>query len=705
MTKIGEKAFSHTSVERVVIENETIKICESAFDCAYSFRIIVFPKGMDKIDYKWFGYDGGVSPVGIVITCLFRTVGVLNKKIKNFNEVKRKNFAADLIEFIKANIEVKALKDTNLSKAADYILDHPDDFSKQQIEEFLTAAKKKKSEKAIEVVEAYYNTLGVEENTSYPEFREIFKESSFDAVLRNCPEAVKIMSRVQFADGNSVDDVYIVKCAVMPYYLQVKPLEKRTWGYNDSVNYYNIDSNAEKAASYLDKSSLAECVGYLYKKYGNVMFGFIVPLGRYGTDEQVEAIISDLNRWESDRYLRNRCTTARGAVFISQSKPAILYFEKWQKGSFLKRFEEYAYFHKTTIDDLRERIFADIGLDKDGVHIFDLGGKTVKAVLGSDLKISLTDESNGKTVKSLPKKGANPELHAAAAADIKKMRADLKKIVKERNKLFFEDFLSGRTRDAKSYLRNIPANPILRKMDENIVRSQGKNTFILTDSGTVDCSGQPYTVDEKVPVGIAHPMELDSSTVRAWQDYLVKNGIRQPFEQMWEIITDPKTIAADRYNGLMIPFMFFKGAAKHGIEVKSEREFDHRRWENIYSIWIKFKGCNVELDYDESDNGYIENDAKINVKSFKFGEYTRQVNHIVYLLDKWTFVGCILKNDGTFADMLDRFTLAQILYFLDISTRNECVNSTSVLLNYRNEHYPEYDGFAALDDLLLDDDF
>lgn len=242
-------------------------------------------------------------------------------------------------------------------------------------------------------------------------------------------------------------------------------------------------------------------------------------------------------------------------------------------------------------------------------------------------------------------------------------------------------------------------------MDENIVRSQGKNTFILTDSGTVDCSGQPYTVDEKVPVGIAHPMELDSSTVRAWQDYLVKNGIRQPFEQMWEIITDPKTIAADRYNGLMIPFMFFKGAAKHGIEVKSEREFDHRRWENIYSMWIKFKGCNVELDYDESDNGYIENDAKINVKSFKFGEYTRQVNHIVYLLDKWTFVGRILKNDGTFADMLDQFTLAQILDFIDISTRNECVNSTSVLLNYRNEHYPEYDGFAALDDLLLDDDF
>lgn len=44
-----------------------------------------------------------------------------------------------------------------------------------------------------------------------------------------------------------------------------------------------------------------------------------------------------------------------------------------------------------------------------------------------------------------------------------------------------------------------------------------------------------------------------------------------------------------------------------------------------------------------------------------------------------------------------------MMSFIDLVTKNECVNRTAVLLNYRNEHSPEYDGFAALDDLILDD--
>ena len=186
-------------------------------------------------------------------------------------------------------------------------------------------------------------------------------------------------------------------------------------------------------------------------------------------------------------------------------------------------------------------------------------------------------------------------------------------------------------------------------------------------------------------------------------EHMIQAVINQPFEQMWEVVTDPKTITKDRYKDLTIPFFFFKGAAKHGITVTSEREFNHRQWENNYNIDIYFDGCSVDYDCPQNSNGYIENDTKVNIKSFQFSSYDRRVNHIVCLLDKWTFVGCILKNDGAFADMLDRFTPAQILDYIDISTRNECTNSTAVLLNYRNEHYPEYDGFAALDDLILDD--
>ena len=392
-----------------------------------------------------------------------------------------------------------------------------------------------------------------------------------------------------------------------------------------------------------------------------------------------------------DEYSLRRCTTARGAVFISQTKSAMLYFE------------EYARFHKTTVDDLREQIFADIDLDKDGVHIFNIGGKTVKAELGSDLKISLTDESNGKKVKSLPKKGADPELYAIAAAELKKIKADLKSLVKKRSKLFFEDFLSGRTRDASSYLKNIPANPVLRRIDESIVHSQGDNTFILTENGMVDCFGQPYTVDQHIPIGIAHPMEMNSSTIKAWQEYLIKNEIMQPFEQMWEAVIDPQTITQDRYNGLTMPFVFFKNAVKHGITVHSEKQIYYNGLKNDCIMWIKMKECNADIDYDENDNGYIEDDAKINIRAFNFNEYTRQVNHIVFILDKWTIRQRILEDDPSIGTLLDSFTLPQILNFIDLAAENNCVNVQAVLLNYLNEHYPEYDGFPALDALLLDD--
>ena len=86
---------------------------------------------------------------------------------------------------------------------------------------------------------------------------------------------------------------------------------------------------------------------------------------------------------------------------------------------------------------------------------------------------------------------------------------------------------------------------------------------------------------------------------------------------------------------------------------------------------------------------------------FTFKKYTRQVNHIVALLDQWTIIGRIMKDDVSVVTMLDSATLAQVMQYLNLSIDNGKANVTAELLNYKNEHFPDFDPLAefTLDDL------
>lgn len=82
------------------------------------------------------------------------------------------------------------------------------------------------------------------------------------------------------------------------------------------------------------------------------------------------------------------------------------------------------------------------------------------------------------------------------------------------------------------------------------------------------------------------------------------------------------------------------------------------------------------------------------VKNFTYKEYTRQVNHIVTLLDKGTIAGRIKKDDVTVVQWLDWFTLAQITAFIDLANESEAHNVTALLLDYKNQNYPDVDPMA-----------
>ena len=64
------------------------------------------------------------------------------------------------------------------------------------------------------------------------------------------------------------------------------------------------------------------------------------------------------------------------------------------------------------------------------------------------------------------------------------------------------------------------------------------------------------------------------------------------------------------------------------------------------------------------------------------------------LLDKGTVAGRIQKDDVTVVQWLDWFTLAQIKGFIDLSIESEAHNVTALLLEYKQQRFPDEDPFA-----------
>ena len=81
---------------------------------------------------------------------------------------------------------------------------------------------------------------------------------------------------------------------------------------------------------------------------------------------------------------------------------------------------------------------------------------------------------------------------------------------------------------------------------------------------------------------------------------------------------------------------------------------------------------------------------------FQFQRFTRQANHIVSLLDKWTIRQRIKEDDASsIAGMLAGATLAQIEEYLALSTEVQAVNCTAVLLAHKRERFGDMDPMDA----------
>ena len=618
---------------------------------------------------------------------LFQTAKYFRELCKH----RMKKVPAD--ECLSAMLELLAgcKKGSAYLQAANFVIERLKEVSPEHVQTlYEMAAAKKSFQKAADILKPLVSAK--EKKAAFAFLADTFQEEQLLKHYEEQKGILKWLGKVLLADGSGKKAPKLaVLTAVMPYadlYSKPTPANRYT---KTEVQFL---SESDKAAALLDHGSL---MGLLWENAKTLnSLSWLLPYCRFANGKEIQSLLSKSKDW-GDWYTYNKQGRDAQdfldgyALMLSDTREAMLYLDKIGVS---RALDGYAKLRGTDAETLRDTVLAEFGLDKDGKKVYDLEGNTVTVSLAQDLTLRIFDANAGKVVKSIPKKGADEAKHAAAKADFAEMKKNVKKVVKARVDRLFARFLSGEFRDGEAWQKSYLNNPLLRQVASLLVWSQDGQTFTLRDGAAIDSGEQSYSISDR-PIQVAHPMEMRPEDVAAWQRYFNNHGIKQPFAQVWEPVIRPETVKEDRYNGIQIPAYHFKGQEKHGIS------FDFQY--GVSELYIGFSGCDLEYDPwgGAVSRHMLDLNGLLTLGKFTFQKYTRQVNHIVSLLDKWTIYGRILKDDVSVVTMLDSATLAQVMQYLNLAIDNGKVNVTAELLNYKNERFPDFDPLAefTLDDL------
>jgi hypothetical protein len=513
--------------------------------------------------------------------------------------------------------------------------------------------------------------------------RANFDEKKLNNSIKKAGLSNEMFEGVLYKGGKALAPAFVVKCAVIPYIDLMETRPKKIGEYKTDYLYAPICEDVDKIAAKLDKKSFIKAleeIADIPEAYHNPQC--LIPLCRYGTGEHVKAISAEMNKWQNwyqySSKGRSAIIVARGAILLNDSREAMIFADK------NKCLKFYAKMRNMDEDSFRNKKLSDFGLDKEGKKTWELGNKTISVTINKDLSLSLFDNEAAKTVKSIPKRGADPVKYELAHKEYSDLKKNLKTVVKGQNNALFEMFLNGNTKPAKSWKSSYLDNPVLHRVAELIVWNQEEKTFILSEDGIIDCHGNPYDINDNIPIGVAHSIMMSKEDLKLWQKYFTTNNLKQPFEQVWEAAINPKEIKADRYKNCMIPFYRFVGQEKNGITVK-DKDFHS-------VIEISFYNCHADVVRIDRRRHDIRMNDNFEIKSFNVPvEYSRRANHIVAYLDKITILGRILKDDTSIVEYLPQFTLAQITEFTKLAIENKCVGVVAVLMEYKNKAFEEFD--------------
>ena len=406
------------------------------------------------------------------------------------------------------------------------------------------------------------------------------------------------------------------------------------------------------------------------------------PICRYADENLIKYLIKNSVKWKKSLSGKGeKFMVLRLSILYSDTRAAMLYADK---NNDLKL---YAYLRSISETNFRMKYILDLGLNPDGIKEYDLGIQTVKVQLQNDLSFVVVQSDPEKQSKALPRKGVDPDKYQAALADFRELKESVKNIFKKQCDLLLERFLSGDKMPAEIWKESFINNPVLHTIAQMFVWGQDDHYFTVKDKEAIDCLENPYEIN-KSKICLAHPMEMPSAEAENWRNLFVKKGIKQPFAQIWEPAYNPEEIKKDRYSGCTVRFKYLVNRSKHGI--------DAYIWDPEYvHDYILLKDCKIDYSIENYEYGnYLETKAILG--DFTFQKFTRQVNHIVYYLDKMTVFSRIEKDDPSIKDVLPYSTFAQVQEYIEVANKTRSQESLAILLEEKNRRWPDYNGAEEL---------
>ena len=603
-------------------------------------------------------------------------------------------------------------------KATEFTLEKRDWISDESILELYKKAKEAKISATVKSLEPFVKDTAAnpvtkpsdssrsntkKKNTIESYCEEKYVPYLFKEFLKKKKVPEKYFKSIKYKDSEEYAPSFIVECAVVPYMQQLDEVPKKIGDYKRDFQKFKIDPDADKVASELDPQSLSDMLDSMFEKDLPSSYQVFVPFGRFGTSAQIQDLISRMNKWKDwYRYSssgRMAIMVARGAIMLNDSKEAAEYAEKNK----LTRY--YAEIRGLTEKDIIDRInsiayeidntmkVADgFGLDDNGVRqMTDTG---IEAYVDSSIKLALRDKE-GKTLKSIR---GDKDAQTAYSS----LKKEIDSFVKDRKKDIFKLYLRNDALSNEIWFEKFASHPVLKPLTKAVIWSdESGSCFVLTDNGVADADGLSY--EPKGKIRPAHVLDMSKADIEKWRRYLLDNKKSLLIDQVWEpVIACSPNRMSDRYSGIELTNKersSLKSTLKaRNIDLRSdvsEGKYDPYQGIRVFSDTnIMNLGNSMTVTYKiDPDTKSITfgSDLKLGSAASKY-----EINAILFELDKFAVKNFISKDDaeGLNQAILDGFSVAQIIEFIDFAANNKSTNCTAVLQEYKNKKYPEYDAFS-----------
>ncbi|MCR4615490.1 MAG: DUF4132 domain-containing protein [Clostridiales bacterium] len=668
------------------------------------------------------GLDISITPQDFAALLLFQTdKKLLNAVAKEAAKVANK-VVTSMIELLQKNGEAK-----HYANAAQFVLGSLKKVSGKNIKNLYLAAENANANEAMKMLAQFVpgaketvkdnadtgNKSSKVKNPIEDHCREKFDIKAFENYLKSRKIVIPAQfNKIKYKDSSDIVPDFVVLCAVVPYIMQFKTV-KEISKYNTDFLDYKLRKEADTVAEALDKESLREAFdGFITDEVPKELC-WLIPLGRFASGEQINALYSKLKLWgdweENGATGRKAIFVARSAIILNESREAKQIVMK------MKPTSDFKFTHRGPVQIAAHTLgiseseycyveSTDFALDADGVKQYDIGGNTIEARWTDNLTWELYDTANQKIIKTFPKKGDDPGKAASCAAEFSEMKKETEKEIKNRVEILHQIHMNGDALPFELWKKTYFDNPLIRQLSKTLVwcdnTDDSNQYFTLKNRDFSDVNSQPYKPAGKI--SLAHVIEMPQNELNAWRKYFAGNHISQLFNQLWEPVVniDQKgTQLKERYQDTSITDKqrneLKAVLKKRGIKVSSEGNttYDYRsRTYRSDNNCLRFENA-MEVSYV-----FDEDEKILTFSKARFIPGTdRARNASIYELDKAVLSSRIIQDDAQLLteEVLENYTVAQIVELIDIAAQNNAVQCTAVLMDYKNSRFADYDAFDA----------